>query len=347
MAEGLGQVISWYVCTVAAVCFLAVRLVVKWRKFKAFTIDDYLLILAASCLIGDLAIQQYMWDRGMASIGTASRENFVNIMQMIIPGSVLYVTSLWAIKVALVIFYKRIAARTKLQTVYNVVLGFLAVSWLVIFFDIIFQCFPTNRKWTQDPNKTCSSKASDINYWLTILLNIGTDLVIISLPITMVLKLQMPMKQKLGVAGMFALGGFVVISSIIRAYYSRLNETMLTCTVSMIETAIAIIATCLPVLRTLILGHISRVGTSRSAGRHYELSSRRPGNGTEVTQHNNTLITGGVQRGHESEDELVKEGTSVSSIGMAVSDQNGITVAKEYQVFEEPNSGDGKGRIRF
>lgn len=54
----------------------------------------------------------------MASIGTASRENFVHIFQarildrtcyakadlfkMIVPGSILYVTSLWAIKVALV-----------------------------------------------------------------------------------------------------------------------------------------------------------------------------------------------------------------------------------------------------
>ena len=99
----------------------------------------------------------------------------------------------------------------------------------------------------------------------------------------MVLKLQMPLKQKLGVAAMFALGFFVVISSIIRAYYSKLNETMLTCTVSMVETAVAIIATCLPTLRTLILGKASRNGTS-SAGRHYELSSNRLGNGTIGTQ---------------------------------------------------------------
>jgi hypothetical protein len=58
-------------------------------------------------------------DLGVASISTASRENFVHIFQvrkvassekhsiltqsqMIIPGSVLYVTSLWAVKVTLV-----------------------------------------------------------------------------------------------------------------------------------------------------------------------------------------------------------------------------------------------------
>lgn len=38
----------------------------------------------------------------------------------------------------------------------------------------------------------------------------------------------------------------VLTSIVIRAYYSKRNETMLTCTVSMVETAVAIIATCLP-----------------------------------------------------------------------------------------------------
>lgn len=73
----------------------------------------------------------------------------------------------------------------------------------------------------------------------------------------------MKLKQKIGVAAIFCLGFLVVIASseclysgyipdlslirpVIRAYYSKRNETMLTCTVSMIETAVAIIATCLP-----------------------------------------------------------------------------------------------------
>jgi hypothetical protein len=229
--------------------------------------------------------------------------------------------------------------------VYNIFLGLLAASWTTIFFDIIFQCYPIDRKWSTNPNEQCSTKASNINYWLTIFLNILTDVAIISLPISIVLKLQMPLKQKLGVASMFALGFFVVIASIIRAYYSKMNETMLTCTVSMVETAVAIIATCLPALRTLILGHISRVGTT-SAGRHYELSSRRPGNGTQREAYS----VGGTRKGHDSEDELVKEGASVSSTGIIANDglsRHGITVATEFQVSEEiDEDDDGKRRVQ-
>jgi len=43
--------------------------------------------------------------------------------------------------------------------------------------------------------------------------NIFSDAIIMCLPITMVARLQMKMKQKLAVAGMFALGTFVIISS--------------------------------------------------------------------------------------------------------------------------------------
>jgi hypothetical protein len=61
---------------------------------------------------------------------------------------------------------------------------------------------------------------------------------------------------------------------VVRAYYSHRNETMLTCTVSMIETAIAIIAACLPALRSMIIGDTTK-GASNSYGRHYELASGR------------------------------------------------------------------------
>ncbi|EHL02022.1 hypothetical protein M7I_1973 [Glarea lozoyensis 74030] len=215
----------------------------------------------------------------MANIGGASREEFIGIMQMIIPGSILYVTSLWSIKIAL---------------------------------------------------------AADINYWITILTNIFSDVIIISLPISMVLNLQMPLKQRLGVAAMFALGFSVVIASCIRAYFSKLNETMLTCTVSMIETAVAIIATCLPVLRTLILGQISRVGTS-SAGRHYELSSSHHARVIAQSRAKNTTYSvGATTKANESEDELVKEEASRSSEFSSIAqDPKGIEVTTEYRVFEE------------
>ncbi|KAH7175872.1 hypothetical protein EDB81DRAFT_771294 [Dactylonectria macrodidyma] len=347
MAEGLGQVVSWYICTVAAFIFLVARLWIRLRKFGSLGLEDCFIILATCCLVGDLIIQQYMWNLGMAEMGNASRQDFIHIMQMIVPGSVLYVASLWAIKVALVLFYKKLAAPgSKLQTIYNVTLGLLAATFTAIFFNILFQCYPYDKRWSLDPDYQCSAYNSTVNYWMTILMNIISDVIIISLPISMVLKLQMKMKQKLGVMAIFALGFFVVIASIIRAYYSKRNETMLTCTVSMVETAVSIIATCLPPLRSVFLGNSSSVGTGSNYGR-YELSSaghnrsRRTGQ-SRIT----TNIVGGTQTGrNDSEDELVKEmaGSLASAAGSQRQDKNGITVSTTVQM-HHGNGGGGNAR---
>ncbi|KAM0235933.1 hypothetical protein ACHAP5_009534 [Fusarium lateritium] len=327
MSEGLGQVVSWYICTVVATIFLILRLWIRIRKLGSLAIDDGFIILATACLWGDLIIQQYMWNLGMANIPGASPEQFKKLMQMIVPGSILYVTSLWAIKIALVLFYKRLAAPgTKLQLIYNITLGLLVAFWTAIFFHIIFQCFPHDKRWSQDPAYQCDPKQAEINYWLTILLNIGTDVFTICLPIYMVLQLQMKLKQKLGVAAIFALGFLVVVASIIRAYYSKRNETMLTCTVSMIEAAVAIIATCLPPLRTLFLGQMSSARTGSNYQR-YELSSTGQ-NRTRRTNHSRitTNVMGGTEN-NDSQDELFKESIQTAGARSAAGDKSpGITV---------------------
>ena len=103
MAEGLGQVvsslasahdtqrqtvtltfeqISWYICVVFASIFVLARLWVRLATFRKLSVEDGLVILSICCLIADLIIQQLMWSWGMASIPTASRENFIRIMKV-------------------------------------------------------------------------------------------------------------------------------------------------------------------------------------------------------------------------------------------------------------------------
>ncbi|PWY68386.1 hypothetical protein BO70DRAFT_390300 [Aspergillus heteromorphus CBS 117.55] len=330
-----GQVVAWYICTAAACVFLVCRLIVRWRLLKKLYLDDIFVIGATLCLIGDLAIQHYMFTQGMSAMAKATTAEEINMMKMIIPGSTLYVTSLWLIKSSLVIFYKRLADRTRYETVYNITLAVLGATWLVLFFDIVFKCFPPDRQWKsiENPDLACPSGPSTINYWLTILFNIFSDAFIICLPISQVARLKMPPKQKLGVISVFLLGVLVIITSIVRAIYSYRNEQMITCTVSMIETAIAIIASCLPVLRTLVFGSHSRKGTY-SGRRGYELSTSGPtglGTGkqrTTVSVSHPDTHAGELSR-HDSEDELVKANGLFS-----LDDAAGISVTREYFVHE-------------
>jgi hypothetical protein len=125
----------------------------RWTRFRTLAIEDYLIILALCCLIGDLVIQQHMWNLGLGDMSTVTPDRLKGIFQMIVPGSILYVSSLWAVKFALVLFYKRLAAvGSRLLIVYNVALGGLAATYLTIFFHILFQCYPYDKRWSADPN---------------------------------------------------------------------------------------------------------------------------------------------------------------------------------------------------
>lgn len=134
----------------------------RWTKFGGLAIEDVLLCVALLCLIGDLGIQQHMWDLGLGDMTSVSQGELKGIMQMIVPGSILYVASLWAVKFALVLFYKRLAAPgSRLIVIYNIVLAGLVVTFLVIFFDILFQCYPYDKRWSTDPDcryRLCSSR---------------------------------------------------------------------------------------------------------------------------------------------------------------------------------------------
>ncbi|KAL1592855.1 hypothetical protein SLS60_011272 [Paraconiothyrium brasiliense] len=137
----------------ATVPFVALRMYSRWKRMGKLAVEDFLIVLALCCLIGDLGIQQHMWNLGLGDMSTVTPEKLKGIMQMIVPGSILYVSSLWAVKFALVIFYKRIAVPgSRLILLYNIALGGLAVTFLVIFFDILFQCYPYDKRWSSDPN---------------------------------------------------------------------------------------------------------------------------------------------------------------------------------------------------
>lgn len=139
----------------------------------------------------------------------------------------------------------------------------------------------------------------------------------------------------------------------------------------MIETAIAIIATCLPALRSMILGTNTTKASSNSYGRHYELSSARRrassnrlntshiGGGTSNNgdnashQTSSTAVGGGGLRSHHnrangSEDSLFSD--SSLERGYVAEAGKGITVNTQIETMFEDGRSDStsmKGKSPF
>ena len=94
------------------------------------------------------------------------------------------------------------------NTAFKIALYFVmaySVCWFIsIFFVAIFQCVPPDHAWNLQPGGKCLNLHAALLG--TAAANTLGDIMILILPMPMLVKLNMPKKQKFGVVGVFAVG---------------------------------------------------------------------------------------------------------------------------------------------
>lgn len=136
----------------------------------------------------DLSVQEY---------GTALRWFFV--------AQTPYKVVVCLNKVSVVLLYKRIFVGTRFQVTCWVVMA-VVVGWSIgAIFATIFQCVPVEGSWDKSIKAYCIDKGA---FWIAYAVaNILTDVMVLSLPIPVVLRLQLKLRDRLMVCGVFLLGG--------------------------------------------------------------------------------------------------------------------------------------------
>ncbi|KAG4442030.1 hypothetical protein IFR05_002498 [Cadophora sp. M221] len=184
-------------------------------------------------------------------------------------GENIYVAVLGLVKISILAFYLRIF---QLQIPFRVAvyttIVFIALGSASISFATIFQCRPVAYFWDKDLRGTCV----DVNAlaYANSGLSIVQDFLIIGLPIRVVWNMNLDRKKKWSVAFMFALGGFGCIISIVRLQSLLIFGTSIDPTWdyvavtiwTVLELAVAIICSCLPALRTLIIHIYPKLASS-------------------------------------------------------------------------------------
>lgn len=104
------------------------------------------------------------------------------------------------------LLYRRIFEKPRSRIVIWAVLV-ACIAWLVsIFFSSIFQCYPVSKAWDAT-HMAPGSCIDQLSFFIaSAATDLLTDVMILSLPVPMVFKLQMPLRRKLAVSGMFLLG---------------------------------------------------------------------------------------------------------------------------------------------
>ena len=118
----------------------------------------------------------------------------------------LFACSITLTKLSILFFYRRIFPSRQFALI-EIILGSVMIGWwLSLVFAVIFSCHPVNYFWNKSvPNGHCINE-NILAYGVTAV-NIVTDLAVLCLPIPWLWTLQMPLSRKLGLIGIFCLGG--------------------------------------------------------------------------------------------------------------------------------------------
>ncbi|RAO68919.1 uncharacterized protein BHQ10_004931 [Talaromyces amestolkiae] len=221
-----------------AILAVVVRLIARNKVKLTFNLDDVFILLGLLFFLGVEA--RIYTSGGTLDESQMNLNELINLFKYIYALESFVTTSITAIKISILLMYRRIFPIAEFQR-YALVVGVLA-AWQL---DLLM-----------DGQATCLTYGHFIiGYEIS---NMLLDIAILMLPIRVLRTLQLSMTKKVVVGAIFILGGFIVVVCIIRtvylsnatlenpvALYNGLNWTS-------VELAVAVLCACIPTYGPLL-----------------------------------------------------------------------------------------------
>ncbi|KAI1359281.1 hypothetical protein F5Y08DRAFT_319994 [Xylaria arbuscula] len=206
-------------CMVLSFIALMLRLASRHIKRSRLLVSDYLAITGLLCswVLSLLVIIGTKFGLGL-HIERASLADIREILVDLFIAELFYTIGFTAIKLSIISLYRQLFP-TRVMLLSTTLLAIFVILWgIALLLVTIFSCTPVNGFWDID----VSSKCVDSKWFFigNAIPNILADLFLLVLPIRDVWKLQLSQKSRIGVSGIFALGGFVIIASGLRIHYT-------------------------------------------------------------------------------------------------------------------------------
>ncbi|KXX75496.1 hypothetical protein MMYC01_208110 [Madurella mycetomatis] len=239
--------------------------------FKRLHPDDYLMVLAAVVY----AIETYLaysvgayWkglannsmtdeDRRLLDTNSEEYRLRVNGSKTQVAGWSTYTFLLWIIKAAMCTFYLRLTDGLGFRK--RIYTGFvlIAVTWIAVLLAILLGCFPLSKNWQiyPDPGNACQPAISKIDIFVTVVLNVLTDIYLMSIPIPMLWNSSLRPFKKAGLILLFSGGAFVTVAGVLRCVLiitDPVNGAEKAGSWAVRETFVAVVTSNLPMISPLI-----------------------------------------------------------------------------------------------
>ncbi|KAJ5602901.1 hypothetical protein N7537_005857 [Penicillium hordei] len=231
-----------------------------------------------------MTISETRWGQGLTA-AYFPKENVIPFSRIQYTGGPIYCLAVLGFKVALLSSYLRIAGIIKpYRKVIAAAIVVCVVNQLIFAIIISVSCIPVAKQWDSSLKGSC---IDTIPFYFALGgTSIVLDLIIIALPLPVLWKLQLRLKQKALLGCLFALGFFVTVIQIIRiltvwdlkTYTDSKNIVIWSC----VEISLGVIIACIPTYGPLFKSFASTVNSyrNRDTSRTYALDSVRQGTGT-------------------------------------------------------------------
>ncbi|KAF9252097.1 hypothetical protein DTO006G1_2844 [Penicillium roqueforti] len=326
--------------------FVAIRLWSRVKSKSGLGWDDCTIL--ASCIFAIivmafmLASCAYGFGQHIANLTTPHK---LMTLKLFFVSQAFYKLTMNMTKMSILMLYLRIFIQRWFRITCHVLLAIITSYMVATFFASVFQCTPVARAW----NKTIPGSCINIttNWYANAGFSIATDIIILTLPMYPLYTSKIRLKRKIALMGVFALGTFVAITSILRMQTQDFSSTSPDITYdiassvwTITEENVAITCACLPMMWMPLARLFPSVfsidhgadshGSSAAKNSEPNTTSRPRSNWTQLHAYPDTKGISMDQTSdspnRSSEDSAGEGGESQDQI------ENGITKVTEYYV---------------
>ncbi|KAF7596352.1 hypothetical protein BBP40_002096 [Aspergillus hancockii] len=258
-SRGQRALVVTAVLTGTSIVIVGMRMVARVGLLKLIGREDYTILFSLVLAIVYLALVAAQVHFGLGKHNTAiSEDHLKKQLKRLWAAIPMYNASLAFTKFSVLFQYLRIFPDRRFRFACYIVIGVVAAysTWAVV--SGYVNCVPVARFWDRSIPGSCLS--FEAVWFFNASMNIATDLTLLIMPMPLLSQLQLPHMQKVALVGVFAIGGLVAVTSILRlsslrsvannpdTSYSNVAAAYWTAA----ECNVAIICACLPFLRPLV-----------------------------------------------------------------------------------------------
>ncbi|GKT52485.1 uncharacterized protein ColSpa_12666 [Colletotrichum spaethianum] len=164
-----------------------------------------------------------------------------------------YPSFVWVLKFSIIFFYRRLTKGLIKDRTLKFLFLVCGLTWVALIATVSSTCWPFHDNWTVRPlpGEHCIFRAQ--NFYALAVLNVITDVFILTIPAPMLWHLRLPLWKRVGVTCLLCGGLFVISAAIIRAALTlTAAPSVLTINIwGYRETVVALLAVTAPVLSPL------------------------------------------------------------------------------------------------